>query len=172
MSFQVLTGAYLEEMRQILGHEFVLVDEVTLKNYGHDETEDIHFQPEVVVKPCNTQEVSQILKLCNKYQIPVTPRGGGTGLSGGALPVYGGVVLSTERLNKIIEIDEKNLQALVEPGVITLVFQETVKEKGLFYFGCHSVGFLYRFLNSQAFRRSLCLIPESVWVIVMLHLLP
>lgn len=133
MSFQTLTIAYIEELRQILGHDYVMADEESLNKYGHDETEDLQFNPEVVVKPKNSEEISRIIKLCNKYGIPLTPRGAGTGLSGGALPVYGGIVLSTERLNSIIEIDERNLQATVEPGVITQVFQEAVKEKGLFY---------------------------------------
>ncbi|NNC86317.1 MAG: FAD-binding protein [Bacteroidia bacterium] len=131
--YQTITSAYIEELRQILGNEYVLVDDEALQKYGHDETEDLQFNPEVVVKPETAEQVSQILLLCNKHDIPVTPRGAGTGLSGGALPVYGGIVLSTERLNKIIEIDERNLQATVEVGVITQVFQEAVKEKGLFY---------------------------------------
>src|SRR5690606_6361755 len=76
---------------------------------------------------------SKILGYCNSKKIPVTPRGAGTGLSGGALPVFGGLLLSTERLNRILEIDEKNLQVVVEPGVITQVLQEKVAEKGLFY---------------------------------------
>jgi glycolate oxidase len=87
----------------------------------------------VVLKPGNTEEIAEIMKVCNEHSLPVTPRGGGTGLSGGALALKGGVVLSTERLNKILNIDEMNLQATVEPGVITEVFQETLKEKGLFY---------------------------------------
>lgn len=101
--------------------------------YGSDETEDFHFVPAVVVKPANAEEISAILKLANREKIPVTPRGAGTGLSGGALPVFGGIVLSTERLNKIIEIDERNLQATVEPGVINQIFRDAVEAKGLFY---------------------------------------
>lgn len=110
-----------------------MVDLETLTDYGHDQTEDLHFLPEVVIKPATADEISEILKVCNRFKIPLTPRGAGTGLSGGALPVYGGVVLSTERLNKIIEIDERNLQAIVETGVINQVFQDAVMEKGLFY---------------------------------------
>jgi glycolate oxidase len=87
----------------------------------------------VVVKPRTAEEISAILKICNQEYIPLTPRGAGTGLSGGALPVYGGIVLSMERFNKILHIDERNLQATIEPGVINQVFQETVMEKGLFY---------------------------------------
>lgn len=117
----------------IVGKENVYTDEETLKINSEDETEDLSFMPEVVVKPFSAGQISGILKLANENNIPVTPRGGGTGLSGGALPVYGGICLSMEKLNKIIEIDEKNYQAVVEPGVITQVFQEQVEKKGLFY---------------------------------------
>ena len=124
---------HLDTFRSISGEKNVLVDEETLHNYSHDETEDLHFLPDVVIKPGTAEEVSAILKICNQYKIPVTPRGAGTGLSGGALPHLGGVLLSVERLNKIIEIDERNLQVTTEPGVITEVLQNAVKEKGLFY---------------------------------------
>ncbi len=128
-----LTASHIEAFRKILGEAQVLVDEESLAHYSHDETEDLHFPPEVVVKPENANEISQILVICNKDLIPVTPRGAGTGLSGGALPHLGGVLLSTERLNKIIDIDERNLQVTTEPGVITEVLQNAVKEKRLFY---------------------------------------
>ena len=128
-----LKAEHIKSFRQISGEQFVLLDEESLNHYAHDETEDLHFLPDVVIKPATSDEISQILKLCNEHRIPVTPRGAGTGLSGGALPHLGGVVLSTERLNKIIEIDERNLQVTTEPGVITEVLQTTIKEKGLFY---------------------------------------
>jgi glycolate oxidase len=86
-----------------------------------------------VVKPRTPEEIGEILKICNAEKIPLTPRGAGTGLSGGALPIFGGILLSMERFNKILQIDERNLQATVEPGVINQVFQEAVAEKGLFY---------------------------------------
>ncbi len=111
----------------------MLVDEESLNRYAQDETEDLHFLPEVVVKPETTEQVSKIMQLCQRELLPVTPRGGGTGLSGGALPQLGGVLLSMERFNRIIEIDERNLQVTTEPGVITEVLQNAVKEKGLFY---------------------------------------
>lgn len=117
----------------IVGAEHVLVDEDSRRNYGRDETEDLVFPPDVVVKPSTTEDVSAILSLCNALNVPVTPMGGRTGLSGGALAVNGGVGLSMERMNRILDIDTKNLQATVEPGVITQVFQEAVEEKGLFY---------------------------------------
>src|SRR5215207_5422130 len=127
------TMEHLEAFAAIVGKEFVFVDEEVLGIYAHDETEDLHFLPDVVIKPANAEEISAILQLCNRYKIPVTPRGAGTGLSGGALPQLGGVLLSTERLNKIIQIDERNLQVITEAGVITEVLQDAVKEKGLFY---------------------------------------
>ena len=116
----------------IVGQSFVFFDEATRKDYGHDETEDYNFPPSVVVKPGSTLEVSEIMKLATQYKIPVVPIGGRTGLSGGALSIYGGIGLSMERFNKI-EIDENNLQGIVEPAVITQVFREAAFEKGLFY---------------------------------------
>ncbi len=102
-------------------------------DYGHDETEDYQFEPEIVLKPKSVEEVSRILAYCNDRCIPVYSSGARTGLSGGALPIYGGVVLSSEKLNKILEIDQRNLQATVEPGAINQVFHEACKEHGLFY---------------------------------------
>ncbi|HVT85008.1 MAG TPA: FAD-linked oxidase C-terminal domain-containing protein [Chitinophagaceae bacterium] len=129
----ILTTHHIEAFKKIVGEQFVLLDEESLNNYSHDETEDLHYFPEVVVKPRTAEEISVILKICNKEKIPVTPRGAGTGLSGGALPHLGGVLLSTERMNSILEIDERNLQVTTEPGVITEVLQNAVKEKKLFY---------------------------------------
>ncbi|MFZ9694861.1 MAG: FAD-binding oxidoreductase [Chitinophagaceae bacterium] len=124
---------HIELFRSLLGAEYVYVDEETLQYYSHDETENLSFLPEVVVKPRTPEEISAIFKCCNKHKIPVTPRGAGTGLSGGALPHKGGVLLSTERMNSILTIDERNLQVITEPGVITEVLQNAVKEKNLFY---------------------------------------
>lgn len=123
----------ISKLRSIAGEDNVLTDETTIKTFSEDETENLVFPPEVVVKPENANQVSEILKLANEFLIPVTPRGGGTGLSGGALPLYGGISLSMEKFNKILEIDEKNFQATVQPGVITQVFHETVEKLGLFY---------------------------------------
>ncbi|NJN41799.1 MAG: FAD-binding protein [Flammeovirgaceae bacterium] len=123
----------IEQLSSIVGKDFVIVDSEKRKEYGQDKTEDYSFLPDVVVKPRTPEEISTTLLLCNAHRIPVTPRGAGTGLSGGALPVLKGVVISMERFNKILNIDELNLQATVEPGVITEVFQNAVKEKGLFY---------------------------------------
>jgi glycolate oxidase len=128
-----LQGAHLDRFRSIVGADHVYVDKETLDHYAHDETENLHFLPEVVIKPRTAQEISAILAICNADLIPVTPRGAGTGLSGGALPHLGGVLLSTERMNSILSIDERNLQVTTEPGVITEVLQQAVKEKKLFY---------------------------------------
>lgn len=115
------------------GSAFVWFDPERLAHYGHDHTEDLFFNPEIVLAPAATKEISRILRYCHDHSICVTPRGAGTGLSGGALPVYGGVVLSMERFNRIIEIDERNFQVTVEPGVINEELQQAVREKGLFY---------------------------------------
>jgi glycolate oxidase len=123
----------LDSLITIVGDKYVFTDEGSLFDYSHDETEDLSFIPDVVVKPCTPEEISKILKLCNELNVPVTPRGAGTGLSGGALPVKKGVVLSMERFNKIVSIDERNFQATVESGVITQVFQEAVISRGLYY---------------------------------------
>lgn len=127
--FQIPVGAF----QSIVGAEFVFNDTETISAFAKDETEDLFFAPDLVIKPKTTAEIAAIMKVCNKHKIPVTPRGAGTGLSGGALPRFGGIVLSTERLNSIIEIDAQNLQVTTEPGVITEVLQNAVKEKGLFY---------------------------------------
>ena len=129
----VITAKHIEAFKNIIGEKFVFADEETLNNYAHDETENLHYPPEVVIKPRTAEEISAVLRICNTDRIPVTPRGGGTGLSGGALAHLGGVLLSTERMNSILEIDERNLQVTTEPGVITEVLQNAVKEKKLFY---------------------------------------
>lgn len=110
-----------------------LYDPETLEKYSHDETEDLRFLPAIVLKPETTEEVSAIMRYCFEHWLIVTPAGARTGLSGGALPVKGGVLLSMERFNKILNIDEKNHQVTTEPGVITEVLQNAVREKGLFY---------------------------------------
>jgi glycolate oxidase len=128
-----ITREHIRQFAAIVGEANLLTDEEALRDYGHDETENLLFLPEVVLKPRTAEEISAIMKICNASRIPVTPRGAGTGLSGGALPHLGGVLISTERLNTIIQIDERNLQVTTEPGVITEVLQDAVKEKGLFY---------------------------------------
>src|SRR5215213_4314702 len=124
---QLVSEKHITAFINMVGEHNVLRDDESLDKYAHDETEDLYFLPDIVLRPGTVEEVSAILAFCNDHKIPVTPRGAGTGLSGGALPHLGGVVLSTERLNRIIQVDERNLQVTTEPGVITEVLQDAVK---------------------------------------------
>ncbi len=133
MNYSKLSPEIIEALIKVLGKEYVHTDDEFLNTYGRDETENLLYKPAVVVRPRTAQEISAIIKIANIENIPVTPRGAGTGLSGGALAIFGGICLSMERFNKILEIDEQNLQATVEPGVINEEFQNAVKEMGLFY---------------------------------------
>lgn len=133
MNYTKINQNHLDELISIVGEAYVFFDKENIEKYSHDETEDLVFYPEVVIKPRTPEEISAVLKFCNREHISITPRGAGTGLSGGALPINKGIVLSMERFNQIIAIDERNLQVTVEPGVINEVLQNAVKEKGLFY---------------------------------------
>ncbi|GAB3421700.1 FAD-binding oxidoreductase [Niabella aquatica] len=129
----MITEDIARSFKNIVGSDHFFTNEDVLLHYAHDETETLDFKPQVVIKPSTPQQISAVLKICNEHKIPVTPRGAGTGLSGGALPHLGGVVIATESLNKILDIDERNLQVTTEPGVITEVLQKAVAEKGLYY---------------------------------------
>ncbi|CAN5248134.1 FAD-linked oxidase C-terminal domain-containing protein [soil metagenome] len=133
MTYNKITGEILAAIISIVGKDAVITNHESLEKYSHDETEDLHYYPEVVARPATTQEVSELMKLCNTHLIPVTPRGAGTGLSGGALPVLGGLLIAMERFNKVLTIDDQKLQAIVEPGVVTEEFMNQVAEKGLLY---------------------------------------
>lgn len=122
-----------EALVGILDRQAVSVTEEDLHSHSSDETEDLCFEPDVVVWPENTEQVSAVLRFCNENEVIVTPRGAGTGLSGGALPVKGGVSLDMSRMNRIIDIDALNFQVTVEPGVINDDLRTAVAEKGLFY---------------------------------------
>jgi glycolate oxidase len=124
---------FINQLKSIAGSENVSAEADLIADYGRDYTEDFHFQPLVVVFPEECKAVASILKLCNECKIPVYTRGAGTGLSGGSLPVQPGVVLSTKKLNKILNIDIENFQATVQPGVINEVFRQEVEALGLFY---------------------------------------
>lgn len=128
-----LPPAFLAALRDAAGGQAVLTSEEDRAHYGHDETEDLRFPPQVVVRPRTTAEVAAVVKLCARHHIPITPIGGRTGLSGGALSVHGGVGLALDRMDRILAIDERNLQVTVEPGVITQVLHEAVAAKGLYY---------------------------------------
>jgi glycolate oxidase len=128
-----VSSEFITALRTFLREEQIIVSRQEMDPYSHDYTEDLVFFPEAVVFPAAAGEVAQILRLCNEYKIPATPRGAGTGLSGGALPVSGGLIISMERMNRILEIDKKNFQATVEPGVINQTFQEAAAALGLYY---------------------------------------
>lgn len=136
--YNPVTPEIIAELQSVVGEKYVIYDDVEkLETYAHDEVADPAFahMPDVVVKPATAEEISAIMKLANRELIPVTPRGAGSGLSGGAVPVYGGIVLSVERMNRILEIDRDNLVVVVEPGVVTNVINEILKDDGLFYAG-------------------------------------
>ena len=128
-----VTNAILALLTEIVGAKNVLTGDER-ENYSRDETLGLKpVLPEVVVKPGDAESVARIFKLANDRKIPVTPRGGGTGISGGAVPVYGGIVLSLDRMNRILEIDKDNFVATVEPGVILSDFYQAVEGHGLYY---------------------------------------
>ncbi len=128
-----LSAAHIQELQAILGQEVITLDPEQLSLYSKDYTEDLSFLPELVVKATSTQMVSQLAKYCHEHKIALTCRGAGTGLSGACLPIKGGIVLSLEKMNKILAIDTVNHQAIVEPGVINDQLQQAVQELGLFY---------------------------------------
>jgi len=119
--------------KSVIGGKYVLDDKELLTIAASDQTEDLVHMPELVLQPADTDEVSKVLAYCNKRLLPVTTRGAGTGLSGGALPAFGGVVLDMRRMNSIVNLDTDNFQVTVEPGIITQELQEHVQAHGLFY---------------------------------------
>jgi len=140
MKYNKVTERILNELREIAGSANVWTVEEKLRACSRDEStsmigSDERYMPEVVVAPKDASQVSLIMKLANRARIPVTPRGGGTGLSGGALPLFGGIIITDERMNKIIEIDSENMTATVEPGVITSEINAAAAEKKLWYAG-------------------------------------
>ncbi len=133
-----VTPAIVAQLQAIVGVQHVIFgDADRMQDYSHDEVVGTEYRhmPEVVVKPSAAAEISEIMKLANRERIPVTPRGAGSGLSGGAVPVFGGIVLSVERMNHILEVDRANMVAVVEPGVVTNAINDAVQEFGLFYAG-------------------------------------
>jgi glycolate oxidase len=120
-----------------VGKGSVIVDGEKLEAYSHDETDAHEYGhcPDVVVLPASTAETAAIVKLANRELIPITPRGAGSGLSGGAIPEYGGIVVSLEKMNRLIEIDKENMLAVVEAGMVTNDFALAVQEQGLFFAG-------------------------------------
>ncbi|MGI6149118.1 MAG: FAD-binding protein [Firmicutes bacterium] len=133
MAYARITSADLARLQEICGAEWVLWGEAISSDFYHDELSLEGHPPEVVVRPQTTEQVAEILAYCWERSIPVTPRGAGTGLCGGAVAIYGGVLLVTDRMDRILEIDQENLMAVVEPGVLLMDFQKAVEDVGLFY---------------------------------------
>jgi len=136
--YSPITSEIVEKLRRIVGPAYVLFgDAERLEPFSHDEIPERGYahSPEAVVRPGSAEEVAAIMKLANRRLFPVTPRGAGSGLSGGAVPICGGVVMLMDRLNRILEIDRANMMIVVEPGVITNDINLAVKEFGLFYAG-------------------------------------
>ncbi len=128
----MLPPSFVCDLRDIVGAEYVRTDEASLATYGQDGLKRGQ-RAEIVAIPGSTSEVAAIAEACSAQRVPLVVRGGGTGYSGGSVPLHGGVTLSMERFNRILEIDEANLLAVVEPNVITGVFQAAVEKVGLFY---------------------------------------
>ena len=132
MSYKKIDSHIISEFLSFLDEKQVIASENEKLAYAQDKTEDFVYMPELVLIPDNAEDISKILKICNEHIIPVTVRSTGTGLSG-ALPVKGGIVISMEKFNKILNIDTDNFQITTEPFVINYILQQAVKEKGLFY---------------------------------------
>src|SRR5450756_667683 len=136
MEYKKVTSETLGELRKIFGDRNVLTEAEKIESYAYDEGgKQFSHMPEVVVKAENEDQIVQLMKLANTEHIPVTPRGAGSGLAGAAVPFYGGIVLSLEKMNRILEIDEINMVAVCEPGVVTNDLCKAVADKGLFYAG-------------------------------------
>jgi glycolate oxidase len=119
--------------RNICGDPYVITDEDELSWYSKDQTGNFRFTCDILLKPGTADEIAAVLRVCNRYHIPVTPRGGGTGVTGGALPVYGGIILSMERLNKILTVNQQDRYVMAEAGVITAHLCKAVEEAGLYF---------------------------------------
>ncbi|MBQ9210948.1 MAG: FAD-binding protein [Clostridia bacterium] len=132
-AFNPVTEKDLAFFRQLMPGRVFAGEEIS-SDYDHDEmTEYGHFLPEAVLQAETAEEICQVLKYCNDHLIPVTPRGAGTGLCGGCVAIHGGVVLSTERMKRVLEVDTSNMTATVEPGVLLMEFPKTLEGTGLFY---------------------------------------
>jgi len=129
----MLKESIINELQRIVGKENVLTSPEALKAYSYDGTTSWIHEPDVVVFPTTTQQISDIMKLANKEKIPVTPRGGGTNVSGGSVPWFGGIVLCTTKMNKILKIDKENLTATVAPGVVLQDLTLALAKEGLFF---------------------------------------
>jgi glycolate oxidase len=136
--YNEVTPRIVEQLKAIVGERFVIAgDPEKLEPYSHDEVPDRAYahMPEAVVRPESAEQIAAIMTLANRQHIPVTPRGAGSGLSGGAVPLHGGIVLLVDRMNRILEIDPDNMMVVVEPGVVTSEIHEHLRPYGLFYAG-------------------------------------
>jgi glycolate oxidase len=133
MQYSKLVDADIAYLKNLVGDGHILVGDAILEDYAHDELGEARAFPDVVVEPDSTEAIAAIMRYAHDESIPVTTRGSGTGLCGGCVPLHGGILLSTARLNRILEIDTDNLMAIVEPGVILMDFQETVEKMGFLY---------------------------------------
>jgi len=133
MKYGKVNERILGQLEDIVGADDALAEKEAIPDYAHDESSVKAHYPEVVVRAESTEEVSKIMSLANREKVPVTPRGGGTGLCGGAVPVYGGMVLSLVKMNRILELDEENLMVTVEPGVLIMDLHAFVEKHGLLY---------------------------------------
>lgn len=122
-----------EKLISIVGKENFEDSKIERVSYSFDSTPNMQAMPDAVISPRNAKEVSDIVKVCNEFRVPVVPRGSGTNLCGGTCPTESGIVLLFKHMNKILEIDEENLTVTVQPGVITLQMANAVEAKGLFY---------------------------------------
>ena len=129
----MLETKLISQLKKIIGKEGVLTAKEDLNTYSYDGTTTWAHMPDVVVLPATTEQVSQVLKLANENKIPVTPRGAGTNVSGGSIPIKGGIVLCTTKLNKILDINKTNLTATVEPGVVLQNLNMALAKQSLFY---------------------------------------
>jgi len=137
-TYNPVTAEIVRELIDIVGERYVIHgDTDKLEPYSHDEVPDPEYahMPEAVVRPDSPEQIVAIMKLANREHIAVTPRGAGSGLSGGAVPLHGGIVLLVDRMNRILEVDEENMMVVVEPGVVTAEINEVLAERGLFYAG-------------------------------------
>lgn len=136
-NYNQISKELIEKLEEIVGSKFVMTDPDKIQPYSHDEVTDPKYMkmPEVVVLPKKTEEIAQIIKLASAANVPVIARGGGTGLTSASVPFKGGIVLSVERMNKILEIDKENMFMVVEPGVTTADVQKAANEQGFLYAG-------------------------------------
>ncbi|MCF6174227.1 MAG: FAD-binding protein [Victivallaceae bacterium] len=136
-SYNELTLELVQNLKAIVGEQYVIYDDVErLEQFSHDETPgDYVSMPAAAIRPRTAEEIAAIIKLANRENIPITPRGAGSGLSGGAVPIYGGLVLSVDRMNSILEVDRDNMMIEVEPGVVANDINEHIEPFNLFYAG-------------------------------------